>query len=197
MSRNAFGKKSTHQKYYWLINTQRCIGCETCVIACKQEHDLLAGVRYRQVYQINPEQYPGIPTVAISMSCNHCEKPQCLPKCPAKAYHSEDGLIIHDPENCIGCKLCIWACPYNAPQFVEAKGKVEKCNLCHHRLEQGLNPACVDTCLTGAIQLVKVPEDLPKEVKELTDVPGLPQIDTKAKIRLLVPKTLKYPIRRG
>lgn len=180
-------------KYYWIVNLDRCIGCETCVIACKQENGTVPGVHYRRLHSINPEQFPDHPTFRISISCNHCEKPACLAGCPAKAYSQEAGIVKHNPEVCVGCQYCIWVCPYDAPQYVSAKGKVEKCNLCARRRAQGLEPACVAACPTGALKLV---EELPETLESkphstqtpthgLTTVPGFPEDRTRPKLRLI------------
>lgn len=95
------------------------------------------------------------PTFRITVSCNHCENPACLAGCPAKAYTREDGIVKHDPEACIGCRYCIWVCPFDAPQYAPARGKVEKCNLCEHRRARGLEPACAAACPTGALKLAE------------------------------------------
>lgn len=180
-------------RYYWLVYLDRCIGCETCVIACKQENGTISGVHYRRLHHINPEQFPGQPTLRISVSCNHCEKPACLAGCPAKAYTQVDGIVLHHPEVCIGCQYCIWVCPYDAPQYAQAKGKVEKCNLCIHRLTRGLEPACVAACPTGALQLVETepgftntnqPVSIGSETPWRITVPGFPEGRTCPKLRL-------------
>ena len=89
------------------------------------------------------------------MSCNHCEKPACLEKCPAGAYsrRAEDGLVVHDPARCIGCRYCTWACPYGAPQYDARSGRIVKCNMCLGRTAEGEPPACVASCPMRAIEV--------------------------------------------
>jgi anaerobic dimethyl sulfoxide reductase subunit B (iron-sulfur subunit) len=91
----------------------------------------------------------------LSMACNHCEDPACVRQCPAKAYtkRESDGIVIHDPERCIGCRYCTWVCPYGAPQYDEREGRVRKCNLCVEELDRGGTPACVSSCPLRAIEI--------------------------------------------
>lgn len=125
-----------------------CIGCRACEAACKQENNVPVGVRYRRVLRREEGTYTQVVISYVSLACNHCDEPACLKACPVGAYtkRPEDGIVIHDPQKCIGCKRCTWACPYGAPQFDEQAQKVAKCHYCHHRWEQGLLPACVITC---------------------------------------------------
>jgi anaerobic dimethyl sulfoxide reductase subunit B len=90
------------------------------------------------------------------MSCNHCEDPACVKGCPAGAYskRSLDGIVVHDPEKCIGCRYCTWLCPYGAPQYDAREGRVRKCNLC---LGEEV-PLCVAACPVRAIEIGPLPE---------------------------------------
>lgn len=135
----------------FLINMQACYGCQTCEIACKVEHKLAQGVRWRRVRKRETENPASIST--LSMSCNHCEKPECMRVCPVKAYSKRaDGLVIQDHKRCIGCRMCIMACPYGAPSYDEKEGKVSKCDYCASRIDKGLMPRCVEACPANAIQ---------------------------------------------
>jgi anaerobic dimethyl sulfoxide reductase subunit B (iron-sulfur subunit) len=80
--------------------------------------------------------------------------------CPAGAYRKrdQDGIVVHDPAKCIGCQYCTWTCPYAAPQYSEAEGRVMKCNLCVERIDAGEQPACVEACPTRAIEVGRVEE---------------------------------------
>jgi Fe-S-cluster-containing dehydrogenase component len=103
---------------------------------------------------VGPKMVGGVPRAAyIFMSCFHCEKPWCVAACPTKAMQKrpEDGIVFVDHEICVGCKACIRACPWGAPQWhMEAK-KVVKCDYCKDRVDQGLKPACVTICITGSL----------------------------------------------
>ena len=137
----------------WLYNEYNCIGCRACEAGCKQEFDLPVGIRRRKVIIKEEGKYPNPVVRYLSVSCNHCEEPACMKACPVGAYTKEDkfGVVLHDQEKCIGCKRCMAACPYGAPQFDEKKKKVDKCNFCIHRLKAGLPPACVRTCMGYAL----------------------------------------------
>jgi len=132
----------------WYYNENNCIACRACEAGCKQEFDLPVGVRRRRVLIREEGTYPRVKVRYISTACYHCAEPACLKACPVGAYRKEErfGAVLLDQAKCIGCKRCQAACPYGAPQFDEAKKKMDKCTLCYHRLEQGLPPACVRTC---------------------------------------------------
>jgi anaerobic dimethyl sulfoxide reductase subunit B (iron-sulfur subunit) len=88
----------------------------------------------------------------LSLSCNHCEKPVCAEACPTKAMSRRaDGVVLVDPEKCMGCRYCEWACPYGAPRFDPERGVMTKCTLCEDRLEEGLAPSCVSACPMRAL----------------------------------------------
>jgi Fe-S-cluster-containing dehydrogenase component len=88
----------------------------------------------------------------IVMRCFHCTKPVCLNACPTKAISKRlDGIVVIDADLCTGCKACIEACPFGAPQFNPEKNIVEKCTMCMHRIDKGLKPACVEACPNKAI----------------------------------------------
>jgi Fe-S-cluster-containing dehydrogenase component len=103
---------------------------------------------------VGPKMVGGVPRAAyIFMSCFHCEKPWCVAACPTKAMQKrpEDGIVFVDHEICVGCKACIRACPWGAPQWHKEAKKVVKCDYCKDRVDQGLKPACVTICITGSL----------------------------------------------
>jgi len=138
----------------FLIDLDRCTGCKSCEISCKMEHELPAGpIRPIRVMEFGPEKigeklrYDFVP-----MNCFHCGNAPCIESCPTGAMQKrDDGIVFVDKETCIGCKQCIKACPFGAPQYDPASGKVDKCDLCMHRIDAELVPACVSKCPTNAI----------------------------------------------
>lgn len=142
------------KKLAFLVDTERCIGCHSCEMACKNEYQHHPKVRWRKVYPM-AESVFGVPERNfMSLACNHCDDPACLKVCPVIAYTKrEDGIVLHDQQRCIGCRMCQMACPYGVPQYNEDIKKVEKCSLCSQRLDKGQKPACVTGCPMEAISV--------------------------------------------
>lgn len=135
----------------FVIDTGNCFGCKACQMACENEHLQRPGVFMRRVRLLDAGEGSG--TVYVSMSCNHCDDPQCLRVCPVGAYTKmDDGTVVQDHEKCIGCKSCIMACPFHAPSFDEEEGATYKCDGCLARRQAGLEPRCVVTCPGGNIK---------------------------------------------
>lgn len=137
-----------------------CTGCEACRVACGNENAGGRDIGWRQVTTFNPERHAALPTRHLSLACNHCERPACALGCPARAYRRDEitGALLLDEDACIGCRYCSWVCPYDAPRFDEKSGVMSKCTFCAHRLADGLAPACIAACPTGALALGTRPE---------------------------------------
>ncbi|MDP2645696.1 MAG: 4Fe-4S dicluster domain-containing protein [Desulfobacterales bacterium] len=142
-----------------LFDLRRCIGCHTCVIACKVENRLEGNFSWIRVPTENgamadlPQgQYPKLSLHWQPAACMHCRKPSCMEACPDEAITKRpDGIVLIDPDKCTGCQNCISACPYDAVRFNAAENVAEKCTLCHERVERDLLPFCVQECGMGAI----------------------------------------------
>ena len=143
------------QKYVFAFDTERCFGCYGCVVACQQEHKLPADRIFLKIETIGPVRVNGKMTMRfIPHVCMHCRAPMCIKVCPVKAIRKrEDGIVLIDAEKCIGCRDCMWACPYHAISFDEETEKAMKCDLCIERLAQGLLPSCEHHCPGKAITL--------------------------------------------
>lgn len=140
----------------WIIDLGKCVGCRACTVSCKMENNTLTDVNYRWVIERESGSYPNPNLTFVSVSCNHCTDPACLASCPVDAItkRASDGIVLIDEDACIGCKYCMAACPYGAPQFNPITLKVEKCTYCVQRADASLGPACARTCVGGAITAV-------------------------------------------
>lgn len=155
----------------FLCDTDRCIDCSGCVVACKEGHQIPVGVNRRRVITIN-EGVPG--EKSISVACMHCSDAPCASVCPVDAlYQREDGIVLVNKDVCIGCGYCFFACPFGAPQFPKgsgfgARGVMDKCTFCaggpaenfsdkekrlygQNRIAEGKVPLCASMCATKAL----------------------------------------------
>jgi len=160
-----------------IVDLDRCLFHRSCEVACQQENNLPLGVKWMRVLVAGPEEVDGkLKRTFPHIRCRHCGQPPCIEACPTEAITKRaDGIVLIDPELCIGCKECIEACPFGAPQFDPEQEIVGMCNLCAHRLDQGLKPACVENCPTEAIKFgeineLKFEEQRNHEIKKLRNL---------------------------
>ena len=137
----------------FLIDNRKCIGCHACTVACKSEHDVPLGVYRTWVKYVETGQFPHNRRHFTVLRCNHCDDAPCITACPVTALYrrTQDGIVDFDPERCIGCKMCLQACPYDALHIDPDTHTAAKCNFCAHRVEVGLEPSCQVVCPTQAI----------------------------------------------
>ncbi len=139
-------------KYGFVIDNRKCIGCHACTTACKSEHDVAVGVNRTWVKQVEKGEFPNTRRLFSVMRCNHCTDAPCVTICPVEAlYTRKDGIVDFDKDRCIGCKSCMQACPYDALYIDPDTNTAAKCNYCAHRVDIGLEPACVNVCPEHAI----------------------------------------------
>ncbi len=123
------------------INLNNCIACRACEIACEKEHN---GLSFITVIETESK--------AIPITCRHCEKAPCLENCPTNAiYKDQNGTILINQDQCIGCYMCYIVCPYGIPIIDINKSVAFKCDLCQKRIKQGLEPICVAICPTETL----------------------------------------------
>ena len=141
-----------HGRWGKVIDQTKCIGCHACTTACKSENDVPLSVTRTFVKSVDIGSYPQARRAFQVTRCNQCADAPCVTACPTSAMFTRpDGIVDFDKQQCIGCKACIAACPYDAIFINPEDHSAEKCNFCAHRLDLGLEPACVVVCPTGAI----------------------------------------------
>ena len=155
-----------------VIDQERCIGCEACTVACKNENNGMQG-HIRVATLDTPQKdtpagvFPDLRMIFRPALCNHCEHPPCADACPLGAITKKDtGAIILDESACDGCRTCLDACPYGAIGFNAEKDKAEKCNFCSHRTIEGREPFCLICCEGQAIHFgdLNDPESSPSKI---------------------------------
>jgi Fe-S-cluster-containing dehydrogenase component len=192
--------------YAYLIDTTKCIGCGMCVRACTLENDVPEGYNRTWIERyvvgesgeaavdspkggkdgFKPEEVVFNSTKAffVPKMCNHCRNTPCTQVCPVGAsYQTEDGVIMVDAEQCIGCAYCVQACPYGS-RFINPKTHTaDKCTWCYHRITKGLLPACVEACPTQT----RIFGDLKKRDDKVR------QLIASERIQVLQPELLTKP----
>jgi Fe-S-cluster-containing dehydrogenase component len=158
-------------RWAYVIDTSKCIGCGSCVRACKAENNVPDGfVRtWVERYIVGPggsyvdspkgglDGFPPVPTAFtptksffVPKMCNHCKETPCVQVCPVGAsYRTKDGVVLVDGKSCIGCGYCVQACPYGSRYLHPETQTADKCTWCYHRITKGLKPACVEVCPTA------------------------------------------------
>lgn len=175
------------KQYAFYFDASACIGCKTCVIACKDKNDNPPGINFRRVVEYGDGAWVPHPvhrellmpsnffSYYISSACMHCEEPICVEVCPTGAMHKrDDGIVLVDPDICVGCRLCEQACPYGAPQYNESAGVMTKCDFCVDFLEAGQKPACVASCPQRALDFGEL-EELREKYGSENAIEPLPQ----------------------
>ncbi len=168
--------KRKERLFGFLVDTTKCIGCTRCVDSCCKENNVPEGYLRtwveRYVYFGADEiKVDGHSTTApynhkplseedqkrvtqafyVPKLCNHCIDTPCVQVCPVNAsYITPEGVVLVDPKQCVGCSYCIQACPFGTRFINPETNSADKCTWCYHRTSKGLNPACVETCPTGA-----------------------------------------------
>ncbi len=160
-------------KYGFIIDNRKCIGCHACTTACKAEHLVPVGVNRTWVKQVEKGEFPHTRRLFSVMRCNHCTDAPCVEICPVEAlYTREDGIVDFDKDRCIGCKSCMQACPYDALYIDPENNTAAKCNYCAHRVDIGLEPACVNVCPEHAI----ISGDMDDPNSEISQLLGREQV---------------------
>lgn len=171
------------------FDASACTDCKACQIACQDKNSNPPAMLWRRVFQygggnwVPDDSVPGLYresgvfSYSVSTACMHCQEPLCVEVCPAKAITKrEDGVVLIDQNQCIGCRYCEWACPYGAPVFDQVKGVMSKCTFCEDLLAQGEDPACVDACVMRALDFGEL-DDLRAKYGDSDAIEPLPTAD--------------------
>jgi Fe-S-cluster-containing dehydrogenase component len=210
---------ATDRKLGLVIDLDICVGCHACAVSCKEWNsggisapmtdfapyaDKPDGVWFNRVHSYETDGSEGPRVVNFPRSCLHCEDAPCVTVCPTGASYkrAEDGIVLVNPDTCIGCKLCSWACPYGAREYDADEGVMKKCTLCVDRIyntnlpEEQRAPACVLACPTGARSFGDM-GDPQSEVSRIVAARGgyalMPEMGCKPVNRYLPPR----PRRKG
>ena len=139
-----------NKRYAIVLDIKKCLNCKACTVACKFENNVpVKDESYRNWVTELPLQgkYPHLHQEFRPSQCQHCDNPPCAAVCPTRAtYKTNAGLVLIDYDKCILCKACMVACPYDARYVSEQGYVVDKCTMCVHRIMEGREPACVETC---------------------------------------------------
>ena len=190
------------KQYGFFVDISRCTGCKTCMMACKDYKDIGPNQNLRRVYEYTGGDWkqegntwrPDVFAYYVSISCNHCEDPACMPVCPEKAITKDaNGFVVIDAEKCIGCRACQKACPYGAPQFNRSIRRMTKCDGCQDRLAAGAQPNCVDACPQRALEFGDVGE-LRRQHGTLAAVAPLPDAATTRPSLVIKPPRKARPV---
>lgn len=150
-------------QYAFAFDSNKCSGCRTCQVLCKETYGLPLDNLYRRVINYQGGSWKqnengtyvadGMFGYFISMGCNHCDRPACVAQCPTGAMSKdpETGIVTTDHGRCIGCRSCQMACPYHAPAYDETNRYMTKCDMCEGELGAGSTPLCVRGCRDRAL----------------------------------------------
>jgi tetrathionate reductase subunit B len=135
------------QRYALAIDSKRCINCKACVVACRAENRVPVGHSRPWIEEEVRGTFPNLLMTSEPEQCHQCKHPACVRVCPTGAsWQRADGIVVINDSDCVGCRYCVVACPFEARFFREDRGVVEKCDFCSKRVDRGEVPACVETC---------------------------------------------------
>lgn len=152
VTKDAHGSNGKRPKRWaMVIDLHKCVGCHTCAVACKSENNVPLGFWRAWVKGIQKGTFPNVKNHYLPRLCNNCDKPPCVAVCPVSAtVKRPDGIVTIYYGKCIGCGLCISACPYDARFINPIRHTADKCTFCQQRVDKGLLPACVTSCIGRA-----------------------------------------------
>ena len=215
----------TQKQLGLVIDLDTCVGCQACATSCKEwnaqgeggpltdtdpQGPNVSGPWFNRIhgYEVKQEGRSDSRIVNFPRSCLHCAEPACVTVCPTGASYkrAEDGIVLVNPDTCIGCKLCSWACPYGAREYDYSHGVMKKCTLCVDRIyntnlePEDQVPACVKACPTGARHFGDLGDDasaVSQLVKERGGFDLLPEMGYKPTNKYLPPRARRESYAEG
>lgn len=190
------------QQHGFYYDQTRCSGCKACIVACQDWNDVAPGPAvWRKVTRVESGQFPDARSFNLSMACNHCAVPACLPVCPVSAIYKResDGVVLVNRATCIACHECERVCPFGAPQFGDDESEplksqawqkphpMQKCTSCWDRRAVGLQPACVAACTQRALNFGSLEDLKLRYADTVTKVLGFPADDISRKREPIAP----------
>lgn len=162
-------------RYGFLIDASYCIDCRSCMVACSVENNVPMDSTRIWINETGiTGTYPDLKRYTAPFHCMHCKDPSCVSACTVSALtRNEDGIVSYNQDICIGCRYCVYACPFGVPnyQWNEPLPLVIKCDMCFARLGEGQQPACAATCPTGAIQFGRYEDMLAEAHRKINERP--------------------------
>lgn len=137
-----------------LIDITKCLGCNACTQACKAANNVPEGMFRTKIEEYEFGTFPSVSLNFVKSACKHCLKPACASACTVGALQkTADGPVVYDSQKCIGCRYCMYACPFGIPKFEwnNQLSLISKCDFCVNRVDGGAGPACAQACPFGAI----------------------------------------------
>src|SRR6185295_3248052 len=178
------GTKRLTMEETMFIDPQRCIGCRSCVAACRECATHKGYPMIFVDYIDRAETTATMPTV-----CMHCNEPTCALVCPADAIKvSDDGVVMSALKpRCLDCRNCVNACPFGVPKYNTEIHLQMKCDMCYERSSEGLKPMCASVCPTGAISFGKYEQIVPLRRTKPVNVHVFGNQKVETKVYLMLP----------
>lgn len=183
------------KRYGFVIDIARCIDCRACLVACSVENNVSMEHTRIWVHDLGVlGSFPDLSRKFMPYNCMHCDNPPCTEVCVSGATYKdrENGLVLVDQEACIGCGFCVEACPYNARYLDSERGVVDKCTACVQRLEVGMQPACVATCVGGSRLFGDLNDPASEVSKALKEARSVQRLDLEYKEGLFTSPNIYY-----